>query len=184
MDERDSDTLEGVQAALRYIDTDVRDTITDVEVLLSQRQITYELLWALFPPNAKVIGYHKDTEQRYVANAQTLEYTYNDEKGPHAVLTCSVIVYDGSRYGYSSLRMEVPEFPSARSIFELPAYPCQYYSDWDEFRTIAIRRAKQYLLLNQRPGCYWHEGMASLYTNGDADPEFRVRNHAYVSKPT
>ncbi|KAH9838293.1 P-loop containing nucleoside triphosphate hydrolase protein [Rhodofomes roseus] len=163
----DQETLEGIYAALRFIDEDLKDSIADFDVLIGQRQITYELLWALFRPNSYVHAYDTDIDQRYVACAKTLEYYESTQRGKWAEIECDIIIRDDLDLGLTRIKFEVDNFPGARSIFDLPIYPLEHYPDHDALYKAAVSRGKDYVGSNLH--FYQHHGAGTVHISDPDD---------------
>ncbi|TFY64130.1 hypothetical protein EVJ58_g2831 [Rhodofomes roseus] len=163
------ETLEGVEAALRFIEEDLRETIYNFDTLEKQQQITYEYLWALFRPNTHVYAYHRETGQYQVALAKALHYR-ETKQGHFVDIECDIIVHDDLAFGLSELTLRIPRFLGTRSILGLPVYPFAYHPTQDAYFQFAVRRGRRYADL--RLHFCQHEGTASVHPdNSDESDE-------------
>lgn len=139
----DAEILESVETALQFIAEDLSDTIADFEVLVDQGEITYDMLWTLFPPNTYIRSFHRGTEQEFVAYAREFSYQCN-MGGSFAKIRCDIVSNDGKSFGISEEYIMIPEFPGTRTILELPGYPLEYHSDQNGLWERAVHRGKVY----------------------------------------
>ena len=66
----DEKVLVGLETALEYIKEDLSEEIADAETLVSKGEVTFDLLWTLFPPNTYVCTYHEGTGRTAVGCAK------------------------------------------------------------------------------------------------------------------
>lgn len=140
---RDEETILGIQTALQYIAEDLTNTISNFDILTSQGEITYQLLWALFPPNTYVRVYHHHTEQELVMYARNIAYV-NTSQRSYAAITCDIITNDGKTFGIAQEVAEIDEFRGSRPIRDLPVYPLDCHLDKDDLFNHAVKRGKQF----------------------------------------
>ncbi|GJE84885.1 P-loop containing nucleoside triphosphate hydrolase protein [Phanerochaete sordida] len=139
----DAEVLEGIETALQFISEDLGSTIADFEVLISQSEITYDLLWALFPPNTYIRSFHRGTEQEFVVYGREFSYQCS-MAGNFVDIRCDIVSNDGKSYGVSEEHITINEFPGTRSIFDLAGYPLDYHPEKEKLEEHAIRRGKVY----------------------------------------
>ncbi|EEB90628.1 hypothetical protein MPER_11139, partial [Moniliophthora perniciosa FA553] len=70
----DQGLISDLKVAIQYVHEDHTDNISNFERLLAHQEITYDLLWALFKPNALVYRLHTFTEQAQILLARTVQY--------------------------------------------------------------------------------------------------------------
>ncbi|EKM59476.1 uncharacterized protein PHACADRAFT_249997 [Phanerochaete carnosa HHB-10118-sp] len=139
----DGTIVEAIETALEFIDEDLGSTIADFDVLVNQGQITYHLLWALFPPNTYVRSFHRGTEQEFVAYGRQFAYQCT-MMGNFGDIRCDIVSNDGKSFGVSEEHGKINEFPGTRLILELPCYPLEFHPEKEKLREHAVRRGKQY----------------------------------------
>ena len=135
--------VEGVEAALQFIEEDLSSTIADFDNLVDHGEITFDFLWALFPPNTYVRSFHGGTSQEFVAYARQFSYGA-DMAGRYATIRCDIVSNDGKAFGVSAESITIREYPGTRFILELPAYPLDHHPEKDKLCEHAVRRGKQY----------------------------------------
>lgn len=124
-----------------------------VDSLLSAGEITWELLWALFPPNVLVYRYHELTGQHQILrfrtmmkekitpNSETLQWTFS----------CDVIADDGEKFGVAKepIDLAIPEFKGAWSIEDMLLLPLDRHKDAEKIRCEALERGKRYVAIKE-----------------------------------
>lgn len=95
---------------INYIETTYADTTIRLLSLLMNGEITYDLLWALFKPNAIIFttchGTHKP---------RCMKYDFGEEKTTKSgsrywSIECRYQDFDGKEFGNVSMELEIPRF--------------------------------------------------------------------------
>ena len=139
-----------LEAALRYIREDFDSTFTSLSKLLPNKQITYPILWALFPPNTIVCSLDQLRNPRawLVRSAENRE----DRNGNEWLqLEPEHIDYDGTKVGtVSSEPLKIAAFSGAKNISDLPCFPLEYHPDPATARKNLLEMGKKALSLHGR----------------------------------
>ncbi|KAJ7054051.1 P-loop containing nucleoside triphosphate hydrolase protein [Mycena amicta] len=151
--EQDEVLVADITTALQFIHEDYADTLGDFD-MLSHHEISYELLWVIFPPNTLVYRFHTYTEQHQVLMARTFEYSRRPNGSYYARVECDVISNDGNSFGLARDYIEIDAFRGARRIQDLLVYPLEYHSEHEDIRAHAIVRGKKFATL---PKHSYHE---------------------------
>lgn len=118
-----------LEAALRYIREDFDSTFTSLSKLLPNKQVTYPILWTLFPPNSIVYS----TDQLRNPRAwlvRSVEEKEDNNGNQWLQLLPEHIDYDGTNVGaVHSEFLKIPAFPGAKRISDLPCFPLEYHPD-------------------------------------------------------
>lgn len=159
-----------IQLALRVIQEEFTEDAT-IQSLLAKREITWPLLWALFPRNELVINQDElDQTRAYLAKYHD---TFQDEKNDMLFALDVCFVDDnGEKMGLASKgfrALSIKEFPGSQKIAGLPFYPLRYATDCDEKRAELLERGRKRILIgaSKLHDCSGH-GMQTKYRfNGD-----------------
>ena len=139
-----------IEAALRYIREDFDSAFTSLSILLPNKQITYSVLWTLFPPNTIVYGTDNLRNPRawLVLGAEERE----DRNGnQYLELEPEYIDYDGTDVGIVSFKsLQIPAFPGARNISDLPYFPLEYHTDPGNARKNLLEMGQRAMSLHGR----------------------------------
>lgn len=146
--------MDALKAALQYIEEDHSRNIDEYNALVSERSITYDLLWTLFPPNTLVYRLHPLAEHDQVLLARNGVYEscslfkYLRSEGEldsdYFEIDCEFITDDGKSFGSAQEDIIILKFEGTRKIQDLPVYPVKYHGNANRLRETAIARGKQY----------------------------------------
>lgn len=137
---------------LRFIVEDYETLNQNVKSLLSAGEITWDLLWALFPPNVLVYRYHELTRQSQILRFRTMKkrkIIQNDTI--QWEFSCDVIVDDGEKFGVAKepIKLTIPEFKGVWSIVDLLLFPLDRHKDAENLRREALERGKRYVAIKE-----------------------------------
>ena len=139
-----------IEAGLRYIREDFDTTFTSLRNLLPNKQITYLVLWAIFPPNTIIYGIDQLLNPRAWRVRTVSEQ--EDNKGNHWLqIEPKHIDYDGQNVGaVNSGSLRINAFPGARNISELPYFPIDYAPDPAAIRKSLLEMGRKAMRLHGR----------------------------------
>jgi hypothetical protein len=137
-----------------FINDEIASTIEEAETLHNAGQITYTLLWTLFPAGELMIVKSKNCE----TGCRVVSYEY-DQVAMGAREDCfrvryKNVMFDGSRYGYLEHYTEQRSFTGKKPINELAGYPLDQAKDPAVLRKKLIQRGKRALDF-QDVHCMW-----------------------------
>ncbi|KAF8824540.1 hypothetical protein HHX47_DHR8000307 [Lentinula edodes] len=144
----DEGFIADLEAAMQYIAEDHSQNLTEYNLMTSQQEITYELLWALIPPNTLVYHYHQYTEQPQILLAKEVNYYYPTNRPYYADVVCDIISNDGNFFGLAQVTLEIETFTGARVIQDLPVFPLSFHKDASELRQHALKRGRKFVSMN------------------------------------
>lgn len=142
---------EDLEIALKFIEEEHATTIENVESLLAVTKITWDYLWALFPPNTLVYRHHQYTEQDQILKLRVMTKAQRQNKSWFWYLECDIVVDDGVKFGIAKepLYIEVDEFRGARTIRDMSVIPLAYHEDENRLREEAVARGKRYVAIDK-----------------------------------
>ena len=144
-----NDKRKHLRVLLRYLDKDYENIKNSLYPMLDSGLITYDLLWALWKPGTMVYSLtYGNQETPRVFKVDTADRHRNIMKGDFYYIDGKYIEYDGKRFGYGSLGVEVAEFRGARKITSLPCYPISYCKDEARVRKELVERGKKFVKLS------------------------------------
>ena len=148
--EPDEDLIADLALTVDFARNDFAVTTANLEHLLAAKEITFDLLWAIFPPNSLVYRYHELIEQDQILQLRTIEMA--KVRGRRIwELSCTIIADDGVKFGIASepFWMTIFDFSGSRSLTDLPIYPLKYHSRADEVRRAVLSRGARFAQLSQ-----------------------------------
>ena len=147
LDILETDTLtQHLDILIRYLQSHFSSTIQNLPHLIEHNEITFDLLWALFPPSAVVY-----TTCIYSDQPKCLVFDFGDEqiiKGQkYWALQGRYLDYDGKKFGEVSRALLIPEFRGAKIITTLETFPLKYHCEVAEVRSDLIARGNKFMSL-------------------------------------
>lgn len=155
---QDTVLVEEIKTAIEFTLEEHGGTFAKLEGLVSRGEITFDLLWALIPPNTLVYRYDDLTEQSQILLARQLSIE-NRQGQIYASVACDSIYNGGEVFGIVQSEFTIAAFRGARKIQELPLFPLSLHDKRDEIATNALSRGRKLALL-QKPQYYELTGAA------------------------
>jgi hypothetical protein len=132
---------------LDYLDTAFRPTDDSLSHLLAERKITYDLLWALFRPNAEVYTTCTGTKASRCLLFTQLEQRKDMNGSKYMRVQTRYLGSDGKALGEVTTSSSIPIFRGETAIDLLPIYPFQYHPEKDEIRKQLEECGRRYVSL-------------------------------------
>lgn len=119
--------------------------------MLDVGEITWELLWTIFPPNVLVYRYHRLIEQDQVLKLRAIRQVKRPDKSRYWELSCRIVTDDGVKFGlaYEPFLMEIEEFAGARKITDIRVFPLEHHAEAAEIRAAALSRGRRFAELSE-----------------------------------
>jgi len=156
--------IEHLDLLIRYLQRHFASTIGSLPHLLEHGEITYDLLWALFPPNSIVY-----TTCIYSEQPKCLAYDHGEDKmikdQKYFVLSGRYLDFDGKRFGEVSGGTAIADFHGARNITTLESFPIKYHHDKEELESMLIERGRRFASLRGIHRCAY-DGLAHKKVQG------------------
>ena len=170
-----------IEAALRYIREDFDSTFTSLSNLLPNRQITFPMLWALFPPNTMVYG----MDQLHNSRAWLIrraDETEDKDGNQWLQLTPEHIDYDGNKVAaVNSKPLKIQAFSGAKKISDLQYFPLNYHPDPVTARKNLLQMGRKAMRLHGRRLVEYKGHALKEVPPPRGIAKFNVRNSLYVS---
>ncbi|KAF2455506.1 hypothetical protein BDY21DRAFT_66848 [Lineolata rhizophorae] len=153
----DTTLLADLDIAIEYTLEDFGSDMANLRSLSEHGEITYDLVWALFPPNAIVYTAANQLHQPHALRFLKGEYVGGEE--PHYALECRMISHDGQDFGWATMDLKIRPFEGARKVYGLDAFPLESHPEAERVREMLIERGKTYVSL-LKPTLKDHRGLA------------------------
>lgn len=142
--------IDDLNVALQYIAEDYDSTLETLASLSSHYEITFNLLWTLFPPNTEIFTKHNLLREDQVLKLQTGEYGARANGSRYFSLNVRHISHDGEKFGWiQETSMQIDQFEGAKKVHHLKCFPLSHHPDQDDIRTKLIQRGRRYVELLQ-----------------------------------
>lgn len=142
-DSPDASLLFDLTQLLQFITEDLGDLIMSFRENNDLGQVTFQLLYALFPPNTYVYHSHQYVEQDQILLCRKLSYE-KTQTGMVAALSCDIITNNGRTFGYAREVVQIPDFNGTSKIRDLPVYPLDFHIDKTDIYNHAVERGKRF----------------------------------------
>lgn len=146
-----SDLAIDMAVVMEFIQEEYGGLLSNMNSLISHGDITWTLMWALFPPNVLVYHYHELTEQKQVLRFTKMRIRHRLDHTPYWNFECTITADDGNSFGASMepLALEIDEFDGSRKILDLLLFPLKYHPEADAIRAMALERGKRYSAISR-----------------------------------
>ncbi|KAL2056976.1 hypothetical protein ABVK25_002715 [Lepraria finkii] len=129
-----------------YLQKHFASTIQTLPQLIEHNEITFDLLWALFPPNSLVY-----TTCIYSEQPKCLVFDFGDvqviKQQTYWVLQGRYLDYDGKKFGEVSRALLIPEYRGAKIITSLETFPLACHPEVAEVESTLIERGRKFMSL-------------------------------------
>ena len=146
--------IDDIGTALRLVQEDYESTILNVDSLLENREITWDLIWAICPPKATFLapryGLMHQMQAFYVAGSS---YEQRPNNTRYFRVNGKIISHDGSDFGWGNISIEIDQFEGARPLTSLDAFPLEYKPDFEAVRDKLVARGFAYVSIVNQPKC-------------------------------
>jgi hypothetical protein len=164
------ETIEAQHCSLliSYLTADYAETSEKLHPMVKVSIITFEYIWALFKPGTIAIARQSDADEedfcfkvdyitRDIPERQTKDYK------ERYLIEGHCLDFDGRKFGYRDVVVEIEKFKGARNMKKLRAYPLTYCTEaatvskirdrGRRFTTIVQKTVYQYNDLARSPSC-------------------------------
>ncbi|KAF2182673.1 P-loop containing nucleoside triphosphate hydrolase protein [Zopfia rhizophila CBS 207.26] len=130
-----------------FIETSHKSTAERLVSLLLTKEITYDLLPALFKPNSEIY-----TTCRGTGVSRCFNYNYGEERtelngSKFFCIDGRYIDFDGKMLGEANIRCSIPKFRGTKQIDLLQAYPLRFHTQSKEIRKELIKLGRAFCSL-------------------------------------
>ncbi|KAI3395886.1 hypothetical protein diail_671 [Diaporthe ilicicola] len=151
---QDDELIADLKVVLKFINEDYETLKQNIDSLLSAGEITWEVLWALFPPNVLIYHYHKLTGQYQILRSRSMaKQRIFPSETMQWIFSLDVIIDDGEKFGVAKecVVPTIPEFTGVWSIEDMTVFPLDRHEDAERLRIEAVARGKRYVAIKDAP---------------------------------
>ena len=116
-------------------------------MLLPKKEITYDLLWALFKPNVEVYTICQGTQAPRCVLFNQMEERKDLSGSKYMHLETRYLGSDGTALGEVTTSSSIPIFRGTTRIELLSAYPLQYHPERDQIRSQLVECGQKFTSL-------------------------------------
>ncbi|KAL3465573.1 P-loop containing nucleoside triphosphate hydrolase protein [Aspergillus heterothallicus] len=146
--------INDIGTALRFVEEDFHDQIRSLKSMLEEKEVTWELLWAIFPPREIILAPRFGImNQEQAFNLTQSDYGERENGTRFFLITGTILNTDGRDFGRAKITVEIDQYEGARKISSLDAYPLSHHAEEESVRRRLLARGKKYLALLEQPAC-------------------------------
>ncbi|RTE82928.1 hypothetical protein BHE90_002495 [Fusarium euwallaceae] len=159
----DHQLLDDLSITLAYLEKDHGTRRKQLQGLMSEGLITFELLCGLFKPHSALY-----TNKNTLREHQVLRFVSGTEgedrydQRLYKVCAC-LITHDGENLGWARAEFELPFFEGNLPITDLNLFPLDMHPDKESIRQELADRGRFFNALVKEPTCKWY-GTTALYS--------------------
>ncbi|KAF3801960.1 putative inactive ATP-dependent zinc metalloprotease FTSHI 3 [Colletotrichum gloeosporioides] len=142
---RDEELISDLAETVMFAKSEHAINMDNLERLVDAGEITWDLMWAIFPPNILVYRYHRLTEQDQVLKLRAMSQVKRQDNSIFWRLECHIVADDGIKFGLASEPMVavIDQFTGARKIADLRVFPLKYHEKMSDVRATALDRGRR-----------------------------------------
>ncbi|KAL8898749.1 MAG: hypothetical protein Q9207_006549, partial [Kuettlingeria erythrocarpa] len=139
--ERDPLAKSHIQLFYDALKKELQVTLETRADFLAHGTITFNSLWMIFEPGD--IMYTVLNKRPVAARLATTSIVQGPQEDSYR-LECDMVHGDGHMFGWSSARIDLPQFNGMTKITDLASFPLKYHPKADELRNQLIKRGRAY----------------------------------------
>lgn len=146
---------------LQFLDNYFTSTRKSLIPLVEHFEITYELLWALFRPNALLYTTCPGSEQSRCLIFDSGKEKWVSPEEKQFELQCRYFGYNGKSFGEVTTFFYIPRFNGVKSIASLNIFPLQYHESKTEITRNLVEQGRRFTTLMGSHHCNY-KGLAYI----------------------
>jgi hypothetical protein len=147
--------LKHLDLLVRYICTTYASIKSRLASLLKNREITYDLVWALFKPNTMIYTTILDAEKPACFMYESgKEKTTNGATYFH--VECRLLDFNGQVFGEVSTALRIRAFHGVKRVDRLDAFPLEFHRQPKKMKEYFVRCGRQFISLMGQHHVQYH----------------------------
>lgn len=146
-DDSDHAKLKHLTLLVDYIRTAYASTTSRLALYLKNREISYDLLWALFKPNTAVYTTMFDAENPACFKYESGKERINSNDVAYFHVECHYLDYNGKAFGEVSTALGIRMFQGAKRIDSLEAFPLEFHRHYKDIRMYLLKCGRRFVSL-------------------------------------
>jgi hypothetical protein len=158
----DKTLVDELRVALQFIAEDYASTQATLDSLSEHEEITFDLLWTVFPPNIAVYTKNNLLREHQICKLQKCEYGRTETGAKFFDLTVNFISHDGTKLGWASQKIRIGLFDGANKVYNLSVVPLSLLPTKDVVCTELAKRGKKYVEMIEAPRGTYQEYVGAV----------------------
>ena len=158
-----------IEALINVLKDEIGDGMRDAQSLAKNGNMTFRLLWTLFPPGCPVFSPWRNKDHCFLVN--DAKYL-TGEIEPTLALELMLLDHGGDRYGWRKTTIVVQAYAGSKRISTLPAVPLQFHENSQSvLEMLSARGAIAVDLMRGSPAYKAYEGSIRLHRSFDMEEQ-------------
>jgi len=147
-DDTDNDAkFKHLNLLVEYIRAAYVSTSSRLASLFKNREITYDLLWALFKPNMEIYTTILDAEKPACCRYDSGKERTTSTGITYFHVECRLLDFNGQVFGEVSSALGMGKFQGAKRVDRLEAFPLEFHGHQKEMKEYFVRCGRQFASL-------------------------------------
>lgn len=142
---------------MQYVADDFDAATNSLKSLSAHGEITFDLLWALFPPNTDVWTKTNLLQEQQVFKLQKGTYARRQSGARYFSMDLRFIAHDGTKFGWTEQNFAIDQFEGARKVVNLSCVPLDHMPDKEAVCSHLKQRGTRFLELLAAPSGTYQE---------------------------
>jgi hypothetical protein len=163
---------------IKHIKTTYTSTTHSLFSLRESKEITYNLLWALFKPGALVYTTCSGSKKPRCVIYDSAEEKITKSGFEYFYMECRYLDFDGKVFGEVSTNIAIPRFSGTKRIKTLEAFPLKYHPNESGVRASLLECGRKFVSLR---GAYHRQCCGTAFFMHKGDPiQFSVNSRIMI----
>lgn len=137
----DTEAAKYTQLLRDVLHAELRDTMAEIEDLVSHRVMTWPLLWALFEPGIPIVATQEGQPDRFFIGDRS-EYTCQFGRSDFNIAV-KFVDWDGHCFGYQQVTVVIGQYGGTQAIYALKVFPASFHPAHSESEAISLARGRK-----------------------------------------
>ncbi|KAI1129276.1 P-loop containing nucleoside triphosphate hydrolase protein [Nemania abortiva] len=145
-EEKDEDSKQHFRRLYSVIGKEILPHIDKMQDFTANGVISFEYLWAIFPPGLDV--YSREDDQDRLYRVESSEYVGAGMGNQYFVISCEYVDCNGKEFGYVSTSLAIDSFSGVKKISDLSAFPAHLHPETEALLEKLNSRGEHFERLN------------------------------------
>ncbi|KAK8249069.1 P-loop containing nucleoside triphosphate hydrolase protein [Phyllosticta capitalensis] len=181
---QDTESLSEIKVGLQFIHTEWSQMQLSLNSLLPS-SITFEYLWAIFPPHCLIVG-KDDLDSTSIWRVSSIVLEQSSRGAIRFIIMADFIEWDGEHVGMASKKFVIIRFTGSFLVADLPCVPLRYHPRASAIiEEVLKRNEKKFKHCRRGFQIRNHKGFASISVENDQksnEKDRKLLKHHYQGR--
>ena len=140
-----SELTRDIRVTIKFVEDHFADTLSDLKSMHSFGEISFNVLWTLFPPNTLSFTRNLFAEEDRVVRVKNTQNKCKQDGSVYLAIECEYTAFDGTGFGVAQQELEIARYSGSKSITDLAVFPLSFYVDGERLWSRLIERGRKYI---------------------------------------